>query len=342
VTLAAALSGSQYAFGYVSKTAHAVNRVVHRHTSARPRTAESLAVQQKAAASLAAPGTVLDRYAEAVLASSPAAYWRLGEYSGTFADATGHAHTGTLTSGVDGYTIRADSLCRDFFDTDGCFKLAKPPQGSVQGGTQNPKTISVPFAEVFRFTSRRTFSYEAWVKIPAFTFTGKPGTDRAGIVGLYGEDQSGSQDMGTSLLATLANHRVHVVRDEGFGAGFSDLSVQIPTDEWMHAVGTYDGTVLKLFVNGELVSSADSTFSAGGASNLTIGMHSFDIGISEYNGWFYGSIDEVAVYSRALPANEVLAHYQSGLKCRHRPRAQRWNEAAGAQIARCGVVGIGS
>src|SRR5262245_22129366 len=40
-------------------------------------------------------------YAQAILADTPQAYWRLDESSGTsFADITGNGHTGTLTSAV--------------------------------------------------------------------------------------------------------------------------------------------------------------------------------------------------------------------------------------------------
>ncbi len=75
---------------------------------------------------------------------------------------------------------------------------------------------------------------------------------------------------------------------------------------WIHLVGTYDGTAWRLFRNGvQLASAADAT----GA--LPVAEAGWAIG-STGDGWgdlFTGSIDEVAIYSKALSPSQVLAHY---------------------------------
>ena len=74
-----------------------------------------------------------------------------------------------------------------------------------------------------------------------------------------------------------------------------------------HVVGTYDGGVQRLYVNGNEVSSNPLT---GGlsvtASDVLIG--SWDGG-SEF---FNGVIDEAAVYDAALPSDRVRVHYSTG------------------------------
>ncbi|PYR74988.1 MAG: hypothetical protein DMF87_21510, partial [Acidobacteria bacterium] len=86
--------------------------------------------------------------------------------------------------------------------------------------------------------------------------------------------------------------------------GAGDQSVQgtasLPSNSWTHLAATYDGTMLRLYVNGALVTSKSvpgSLVTSGGA--LRIG------GNSVWGEWFMGYIDEVRIYNRALSAGEI-------------------------------------
>ena len=79
-------------------------------------------------------------------------------------------------------------------------------------------------------------------------------------------------------------------------------------NQWSHLVGTYDGTVLSLFVDGSLVGSAPASFSPGSVP-LTIGRNIS--GDPRYP--LDGVVDEVAYYNYALSADRVSAHYQTGI-----------------------------
>ena len=74
----------------------------------------------------------------------------------------------------------------------------------------------------------------------------------------------------------------------------------LAADAWSHLATTYDGTTLRLYVNGmqaaELALSGPLTPSNG---LLRVG------GNLVWNEWFAGTIDEVRVYDRALSASEV-------------------------------------
>ncbi|MHC4456605.1 MAG: LamG-like jellyroll fold domain-containing protein, partial [Planctomycetota bacterium] len=79
------------------------------------------------------------------------------------------------------------------------------------------------------------------------------------------------------------------------------------TLEWQYVVLTYDGFTLSLFVDG---SEVDSTPASG-----TISVSNQDVEIGRYDGWKYfnGTIDDVAIYDRALSAEEIRQLYQGAL-----------------------------
>ena len=74
----------------------------------------------------------------------------------------------------------------------------------------------------------------------------------------------------------------------------------LSANQWIHLAGTYDGTTLRLYVNGNQVSSQPQ---AGGI-DVTNGV--LRIGGNSYWGEFFqGRIDEVRIYNRALSASEI-------------------------------------
>ena len=78
---------------------------------------------------------------------------------------------------------------------------------------------------------------------------------------------------------------------------------------WYHLVGTYDGSVIRFYVNG--VEEANRNYSnaiPGSANPLVIG------GRSDNSRFFNGSIDEVAIYNRALSSLEINDRYNRGAR----------------------------
>ena len=78
----------------------------------------------------------------------------------------------------------------------------------------------------------------------------------------------------------------------------------ITTGTWQHIVGTYDGAKMILYRNG--VNSAEVAVT-GSIDTTTVNLRigAFDAAANVFDG----SLDEVAVYNRALTAGEVQAHY---------------------------------
>lgn len=91
----------------------------------------------------------------------------------------------------------------------------------------------------------------------------------------------------------------------GSGSDFYELY------KWYHVVGTYDGSSIKLYVNGSLINSIAASGSMKDyGSNLFIGRQRNK---SEYyNTTYYvpGSIDDVRIYNRALSATEISNLYR--------------------------------
>ena len=94
-----------------------------------------------------------------------------------------------------------------------------------------------------------------------------------------------------------------------YAASFAIPAGDLGGASWIHLVGTYDGANWKLYRNGALVATQASPVGA-----LAVNDADWAVG-STGNGWadpFAGLVDEVAIYSYALSANQVSGHYKAG------------------------------
>ena len=88
-----------------------------------------------------------------------------------------------------------------------------------------------------------------------------------------------------------------------------DTGGEIPTNQWVHLAGTYDGSVIRLYRNGVQVATATA---AGGMVNTctdsaaitTIGSRN-----SKNQHWFPGAIDEARIYGRVLTPSQIRDMY---------------------------------
>jgi len=94
-----------------------------------------------------------------------------------------------------------------------------------------------------------------------------------------------------AINGNLINHRV--------------LNLPDLRNNWHHYVATYDGSVVKIFLDGKEVYSGSQT------GNLDSGGKKPTIGWGSTNPSYYhlkGLIDEVSIYNRALTAKEIELH----------------------------------
>lgn len=72
-------------------------------------------------------------------------------------------------------------------------------------------------------------------------------------------------------------------------------------NKWVHVAATYDGSTIKLYINGNLEASVNAAFSIqSNTSDLIIGASG--TGTDRFNG----SIDEVIIHNKALSESEIL------------------------------------
>jgi len=85
-------------------------------------------------------------------------------------------------------------------------------------------------------------------------------------------------------------------------------SVSLTANIWQHLTITRSGTTCNFYLNGNLVNSHYCDLHYTGDQYLTIGSH-YEIPGRYWNG----TMDEVAIYNRALSAEEIRQQYQYGL-----------------------------
>lgn len=213
-------------------------------------------------------------YSAEVLADSPLVYWRLGEASGTSAaDASGNGRTGTYsgtyTQGVTGL-LTGDSNTAVTLGANGLVTVADT-------------------------TDLSAFTAEAWIKTTdtggAFiSRTGSPTTNRVFYLETSGNVARAIIFKTNSTLTSVTG------------------TTTITDNAAHHVAMTYDGTTLRLYVNGVeegtpstavsgTLNTADAPLVLGGRGTT----HEFD-----------GTIDEAAYYTTALSGARIAAHNTAG------------------------------
>lgn len=240
---------------------------------------------------LAVPGG----YAGTVISNGPIAYWRLDEAPGsTVAHDAINGYNGVYNNtilGVQGYSI-VDN------DTAAEFGGANSYVGGISGTAIN-------------FTGHTNFSIEAWVN--ASGTLSDESTIIAKGIGATGTTR-------TEQFSLDVASGVYRFFTTGGSTLYAASATSGPNGTWQHIVAVYDDLntyggasgQLYIYVNGELQGSAAVRPAGlnGTVSDITIGSKRTGNDPS-YDGTFDGDIDEVAIYNRALTADEIKAHYDA-------------------------------
>jgi len=82
--------------------------------------------------------------------------------------------------------------------------------------------------------------------------------------------------------------------------------LDLPTGRWVHLAGTFDGTMMRIYVDGEEHGTMERPGPvAPNDFHLCLGTYEVD-----HPAFFTGLLDEVRLYGRALSAEEVREHYR--------------------------------
>ena len=212
-------------------------------------------------------------------AAGPVISLPFNEGSGTtVGDATGNGNSGTLTNGPAWTTGKTGSALSFDGSNDSVYVAKSSSLNTATTGL----TVS------------------AWVYRNA---------NQQGFVSVLSRQQGTSYYERFYLGFENGNYRWLV----NTTSGYSDLTVggAAPLGQWLHLVGTFDGTDVKLYVNGALqFSSPHSGTLPTDTTGLTIGANYNDAAHTAQEV-FNGKIDEVNVYGQALTAQDVAALYQT-------------------------------
>ena len=83
----------------------------------------------------------------------------------------------------------------------------------------------------------------------------------------------------------------------------------IVAGRWYHIVGTYDGTAMRLYLNGALISTAGIQSSYVTTPSIQFGTAWYQS--TGYNGNWTGYLGDTAVYNRALTPQQIYTHWIS-------------------------------
>lgn len=217
-------------------------------------------------------------YAEAVCASEPVGYWRLGDTSGTVAlDQTVPAVSGTYSSGI---TLDRPGIM--LFDPDRAVMVG------VTGNYDPYRYISVPWQGYGRFT-QPALTAEIWAKTTMV---------RQGFL----FSRTGQFSIGQAAGGVYqANFTIDGVDHQ--------LTGKTPAHDgsWHHVVATYDGQHARLYIDGNLdqTLAIEGRLGWGTNSPLYIGNLTFNFTTTS----FPGDLDEAAIYGRALTEEQIRDHY---------------------------------
>lgn len=243
-----------------------------------------------------------------VLSDSPMAYYRLDEASGTTAYDYVGGNNATYTNVLlaqPGYTS-LQTVNSDPAETAAEFGAVTPPN-DYAGNVPTYLNFGTPNG------SNAEFSVEAW--ITQYIYSG--GGDAIVALGYGGGGEQFVLDTGAGASGAL---RFFVRNTAGTVSAANSTNVLVNDGLWHHIVGVCDevGGHVYLYLDGDLVGNGTITPGSGLLSSstpLSIGARqSANNGNTNYDYQLYGSVDDVAVYNKALSAAQVLTHYaQSGL-----------------------------
>ncbi|MCT9112241.1 DNRLRE domain-containing protein [Streptomyces mirabilis] len=236
-----------------------------------------------------------DQYGGVTTADAPAAYWRLGEGDGTTLRSEVGGPDMNATFNRDGTQIHYSTL-----NDNGVFGPGddKAPLLGSTGNIQMPSSVLAGTTDL---------SVEMWFR-----------TSTASAV-LMGFQNAPIGQTPTSWRPVLNIDGSGKLRGEFYLSGVSGatpiVSAQTVTDdEWHHVVLSGAATTQTLYLDGVKVGSLNGTIVNQSSDYAYIGGgygSSGWMGLASDTYYFKGNVDEVALYRKALTADQVSAHYRT-------------------------------
>ncbi len=221
-------------------------------------------------------------YDQVVLADAPVGYWRLNEAAFVPPAA---ANSGSLGAAATG---------KYFGGAVDSTEAPRPPQ--LPGFESDNTAVNLDGINDYVGTvsgllnNRSTFTISGWIR---------RGADQAARTGIWGQND-------LVEFGYINNDTLEVWTDNGL-----DISPNsIPNGQWAHLAIVQDGSpgTMTMYTNGVPAGSRQSVLPATNAFGFNIGGGGVFDGAGNF---FKGQIDEVAIFGKALPAEDISAQYYS-------------------------------
>ena len=226
--------------------------------------------------SLASIGTVSE-----VLANAPLGHWTFDDHTAN--DQSGNSRNGTILGGA-------------------IFAPSNLGQAIVLDGVDDQ--VVVPNAPALNPTNGITLA--AWFRPASFVGTGNDPIIDKGFtssaapfyqyhLGVTGDQYVASPDHAQFTFSLSVNGQFTLI--------FTPNDTWVPGN-WYHVMGTYDGSTLRLYVNGQQVTSANAPG--------TITSYNTDVHFGRYGNsanYLPGQIDDVRIYDHALTPTQAMELY---------------------------------
>jgi hypothetical protein len=273
------------------------------------------------------------------LAANTAAGSLTVQNGATLTTTAGFSNAGALTLGSSSTFIPTGTFTQTGGSTSlqgGTFARILTPPGNDLTFDGVKQYVSVPSSPSLNLTSQVTV--EAWIRPDSLS------SSEMGIAGTW-DDVSGNNR--TYFLWILNGKASFYVAQNG-GGDFANVNgvTALQVGTWYHIAGTFDGTNLRIYVNGVL----EGTTTSAGAINTN--SKPFFIGrqdAGDGNRYFAGAIDDVRVWSTARSASAIQANMGDALVGNEAGLAGYWklDEGSGTTTAdatangKTGTLGAG-
>jgi|694.fasta_scaffold00149_58 hypothetical protein len=206
----------------------------------------------------------------------------LGTYATPFVPGT-RSNTQALLDPTGQDIITATSLT---YPSDGSFSF---------NGSNNYLTVST-----FATKPTTAITCESWIRPTKPTVTG---TIRGGSISSTNSMYLGiidSTDGGVTFSLHWAN-QTSVSRVASYNGS-------VPNNAWSHIVGTYDGSIMRAYLNGVQIYSEAQT---GTIPDATYVLGTYGLGLTDGVHNFNGLLPLSRIYNRALTATEVMQNFNA-------------------------------
>ncbi|NTU46671.1 DUF2341 domain-containing protein [Candidatus Roizmanbacteria bacterium] len=237
---------------------------------------------------------------------APIAWWKMDECQGTtVSDASGNGNTGTLLVGSGG-TQTQPGTCTDGNSASAWNNGKNGKFGSSLNFDGSDDYVDMGNPTSLQITNQITLTGWAYITDlanyrPIISKGRTSDVTNRGSFQLYSEEAA-DQKSSFTLYTTYEKR----------------LESQSITTGWHNIVGTYDGSTMKIYIDGKLSNSGSMSGSIKNSSyNVLLGSEKDNAGnlVAKYNN----KLDDVRIYNYALTASQVQNVFNEGAAVRFGP-----------------------